>query len=759
MNPSHKKTFLFGLLACTATAFAQTTPQPAGGADEKTPSKSEYFSWINNTNEGATARQTAINLDFFRWLKETYGMTLDIYAFDAGAIDGAKMYGSTASDRFRRQFPQGFGPLSREASALGIHFGLWGGPDGFGHTPEESRQREEMMVSLVRDYGFRLFKMDAVCGQLRPEKYSDFDRMMTRVRQIAPDFIFLNHRLQLGEATRHSTTYLLGGAETYIDVFMTNDMTATHHRAKALARKAPEGLTRLTEDHGVCLSSCLDGWEDDLILQAFNRNLILSPQIYANPWLLRDDEFPRLAYIYNLHRKYRDILVDGMRLPETVYGPEAVSRGNGQTRFVTLRNLTWTPVKYRIRLDKEIGLAANGRRVKAQLYHPFAADLGKHPYGSVIEVEVLPFRAALVRLTNDAKADDDSALTSLIPSAAKRKEFIHYKVAGMKACPVPDDISSYYYATCFAADNNALEARSLLRSGATKVPQVRAARDAFFQQPLFKAREIWDRYLFDGDTLSAFSIAMRWGDPRPQGESGFHLDLGQPTELDSLIVRTFDEYSLSPLKSEEGVQAYVSADLKQWKEITFLAGRNMNIDLSRSGLVRYIRFAPCPLRLTEVEGYKDGKPVDRTRWRVSNLFRPYGGRTCQACHTWRSEFTVPADSLTGHRSYLCVAINGIHGTEGAWVGFKIDGEYVGAPDRAPSFTSNTWEYRSANSDRNYTYYLPLTPDMAGKKIETVVMSLGQNAGYVNTDRPGQDKRKDGKHPITLQPEVWLTTNL
>lgn len=500
-------------------------------------------------------------------------MTLDIYAFDAGAIDGAKMYGSTSSGRFRRQFPQGFGPLSREAAALGIHFGLWGGPDGFGQTPEESRQREEMMVSLVRDYGFRLFKMDAVCGQLRPEKYPDFDRMMTRVRQIAPDFIFLNHRLQLGEATRHSTTYLLGGAETYIDVFMTNDITATHHRAKALARKAPEGLTRLTEDHGVCLSSCLDGWEDDLILQAFNRNLILSPQIYANPWLLRDDEFPRLAYIYNLHRKYRDILVNGMRLPETAYGPEAVSRGNGQTRFVTLRNLTWDPVKYRVRLDKEIGLASNGRRVNVRLYHPFATDLGRHQYGSVIEVEVLPFRAAVVRVTNDAKAADDSELTRLIPSADKRKEFIHYKVAEFKECPVPDDISSYYYATCFAADNNALEVRSLLRSGATQVPQVQAARDAFFGQPLFKAREIWDRYLFDGDTLSAFSIAMRWGDPRPQGESGFHLDLGQPTELDSLIVRTFDEYSLAPLKSEEGVQAYVSSDLKQWKEISFLAGR------------------------------------------------------------------------------------------------------------------------------------------------------------------------------------------
>lgn len=207
-----KQTIVAGFLSLAACGLqAQEKEWPVGGADERTPFKAEYFSWINNTNEGATDEQTHINLDFFGWLKEAYGMQLDIYAFDAGAVDGAKMYGSTGSARFRRQFPQGFAPLSRKAADIGIHFGLWGGPDGFGTTEQETRDREEMMVGLVKDYGFRLFKMDAVCGPLRPEKYDVFDRMMTRVRQIAPDLILLNHRLYLGDATRHSTTYLPGG--------------------------------------------------------------------------------------------------------------------------------------------------------------------------------------------------------------------------------------------------------------------------------------------------------------------------------------------------------------------------------------------------------------------------------------------------------------------------------------------------------------------------------------------------------------------
>ena len=751
-----KRIIISGVLGLAVHGMqAQEKEWPVGGADERTPSKAEYFSWINNTNEGATDAQTRINLDFFGWLKDTYGMQIDIYAFDAGAVDGAKMYGSTRSDRFRKQFPQGFAPLSQKAADMGIHFGLWGGPDGFGSTEQETHEREEMMVGLVRDYGFRLFKMDAVCGQLRPEKYGAFDRMMTRVRQIAPDFILLNHRLNLGDATRHSTTYLLGGAETYIDVFMTNSMTAPHHRAQALARMAPDNLTRLTEDHGVCLSSCLDGWQDDLILQAFNRNLLLAPQIYANPWLLSDAEYPQLAYIYNLHRRYRDMLVDGKQLPEEAYGPGAITRGNGRTQFLTLRNLTWEPVTYRVKLDEESGLQKSRKKVNVKMYFPFVENLGSQAYGTTVDVEVLPFHVALVRLTNEGKAGDDKDIVP--PSMVQRKPYHHYKIADLKPCPVPEDAESHYYATCFAADNNALEVRSLLRSGETAVPQVKAARDAFFSQPYFKAREIWDRYLFDSDPGSAFSIALRWGDVRQNGQSGFHLDMGRPQQLDKLVIHTFDEYSLTPLKSEEGVQAYVSADLKHWKEITFLAGKDMEIDLSKAGDVRYVRFSPCPLRLNEVEGFRDGQQVDRSAWRANNLFRTYGNADCMAYGAWQHTFTLQADSVADG-SYLCVAVNGVHGTEGAWVGFKIDGQYVGCPDRAPSFASNTWEFRAASTNAGYTYYLPVNKDMIGKQIEVVTLALGRNNQYVNVERPDTGSRDGSQQASGLHPEVWLTTS-
>ncbi len=108
-----------------------------------------------------------------------------------------------------------------------------------------------------------------------------------------------------------------------------------------------------------------------------------------------------------------------------------------------------------------------------------------------------------------------------------------------------------------AADNNALETRSLLRSGETKIPQVKAARDAFFNQKIFKEREIWDKYLFDGDLKSAFSVAVRWGDHKADGSTAFMVDMGKVQKLDKITFDSPDEYSISPYKSEEGTRLYV----------------------------------------------------------------------------------------------------------------------------------------------------------------------------------------------------------
>jgi hypothetical protein len=711
---------------------------------------------------------------------------LDIYALDAGNIDGSSgYYGSTKSEHFRKRYPNGFGALSQQAAAMNTRLGMWGGPDGFGNTPQEAAERTEMIVSLFRDHNFALLKLDGACSGLRQEKWDEFDQMMTKARQYTPDLILLNHRLELGPGMKHTTTYLLGGSETYIDVHMVNEMTAPHHRGQALSRELTPDLTRLTEDHGVCISSCLDYWEDDLILQAFNRNLILAPEIYGNPWLLRDDELAYLAFIFNLHKQYNDILVNGIILPEEQYGPNAVSRGDGTTRLITLRNLSWEPKKYVIRLDKEIGLTAKGK-AKVRLYHPYINDLGTYPTGSTIEVEVLPFRSALVKVTTKKETDKvtlsgipyqivndkvgnvteikllgkpgetyqvrlesgaEEFKTATIASESKTallsgksvaisfpgKKYTgdyHRKLAVMKESAIPDDAEAIYYATCYAADNNAMEVRSLYRSGPTAIPQVQKARDAFFNNSLFRSKGVWDKNLFDDNLETGFSIHIMSGEQRINGESAFMLDLGENIHLDKLIIRTDNAHSLAPLHVG-GWSASISSDLKTWRTIFFPSGVASEIDLSREGNFRYLRSDRCPMHLTEVEGLRGGVKVNRYKWHATNLFGQYY-TTLTARKAWKSEFML--DHID-KGAYLCVALDGKHGEGGAWVGFKIDGQYVGAPDRAPSFPSNFWEVGSKR-DKNYTYYLPLTEDMVGKKIETYVFGFN-------------DK-------VAITPSIWIT---
>jgi hypothetical protein len=781
----------FFAAAAPADDTRNTAAPPVAGATETTPSRSQYFSWINNTNEGATEAQTLVNLGFFEWLQKEYGMRLDIYAFDAGFLDGPRnAYGSPDSKEFKTQFPNGIGPVYRKAKSIGTRLGHWGGPDGFGNTEESAAARKEMLVSLARDYEWALFKFDSVCGRLRADKVDHFVDMMKQVRSYSPDLILLNHRLNLYAGKDYATTFLWGGEETYIDVHMSNRGTAAHNRAGALARGLVPDLKRLTEDHGVCLSSCLDYWEDDLVLQAFNRSLILAPEIYGNPWLLRDEEFPKLARIYNLHRKFRDILVHGKTLPES-YGVNAVSRGDGKTRLVTLRNLTWLPQKHVIRLDEEIGLAPDNAPFQARLFHPTEKILGSnYKFGDEITVEVQPFRALLFFVSNDKKhaseigvegADYEvvkdvpgqpvqirlfglpgSTINYKITGIGKKENKTapegkvtfpgkplqhapHRKLATLEKTDVPADAGALYEATVFAADNNALEARCIDRSGDTKIPQVKAARDAFFNQPLFIQRRIWDKFLFDGDANTAFA---------PQDASSqcaFRLDIGAVQKVDTLVIQPAAAPNLSfkngnnwasidskirnaakkiKFKPEEAV-VQVSEDLKTWRPARYKSGSKTEIEIN--GEMRYFRLTPNPGAIAEVEARANGEKLNPAAFRASNLFADSSKK--EAVAAWAN--TVVLDEVAKN-SYFCIAVNGRHGNEGAYAAIKVDGQLVGAPARAVSYPANGWEYFTRTSDSNYTYYIPIKPEWKGKKIEVFVLAYDKNN-------------------LSLTPEVWISS--
>jgi beta-glucosidase-like glycosyl hydrolase len=779
---------------------------------EKTPSVPQYFSWINNTNEGSTEEQTLTNLEFFKWLHDEYGMYLEVYAWDAGnidGIDGPRSYGSTDTEKFRKQFPNGWNPIVEKAASMGTRLGIWLGPDGFGDTPEEEAKRTDMLVRFTRDYNLQLFKMDVVT-QLREEKQDAFANAMIAAREYAPDLIVLNHRVELGTAAPHATTTLLGGRETYIDIHMTNGTTGTHNRVAAITRRTTPGLTRLTEDHGVCLSSSLDYWEDDLILQAFNRSLILAPEIYGNPWLLSDDEFPKLARIYNLHGRNGDILVNGMELPES-YGPSPVARGDDATRFLTLRNLTWSPVTYTVRLDEEIGLTKSGT-VHLRRYHPAERIIGDFDYGQTVDIVVPPFRSYLLMATVEpcpelgvwgsdyevvrdtegkpaiikllgmpgdkvsVKLDRGATAYTTATLDGKRNNKIfekgakiqfagtpiskpfHRKLADLNAVPVPTDAEQLYESTTFAASNNALEIQSLKRSGPTQIPQVAASRDAFFNQDLFWQRGIWDKYLFDGNLDTFFGVYhWQFGDQRVDGGT-LRLDLGEETALGSLTMQTLRRLDRNE-PAPESLVAEISSDLTNWRTIRF--GRSpkqvdtrvkvVKIDgnggshrffdtsvyslvanLNDSGSFRYLRMADAPDRIAEIVAHKDEQVVTGADWHATHLFAPYK----KPAAAWEAA-NVHIDADTPKGSYLCVAIEGNHGIQGAFAALRMNGEYIGATQRAMSMPSAVWEMIPAKHGSNYTYYFPVTEEMLGQDVDVTTLAF------------------DGEK-TDLKPHVWIT---
>jgi len=787
-----KKIIMSAVVTCLAAIFfiSGQAPQantPKGvfpGADETTVSQAHFFTWINNTSGGSPEKQTMINLDFFRWLKTEYGLQLDIYAFDADILDGSGGYHTLKSPKFLKDYPQSFGPVSREAASLGIRLGVWLGPDGFGDTQQEERERIDMFVSLCKDYTFRLFKIDAL-SELRPEKQDSFIRAMTLCRESTPDLIVLNHRVDFGKAAPYVTTTLWNGDETYIDVHMVNGQTATHHRAGAISRGLTPGLKRLLEDCGVCLSSCLDYWEDDLVMQAFNRSLLLAPELYGNPWFLRDDEYPRLARLFNLHRKYRDILVNGMVLPEGQYGRSAVSRGDGTTRLLTLSNLTWDPVNYDVSLDDSIGLK-KGRDVVLVQFHPSERILGRFAYGTKAAVEVLPFRSCLLLASTAPLQDtglsgcaydvvrdvpgkdvvikvlgypgcmerislagdgggfreatlDGREIPGLLRGKAVEVRFPgklltrpwHRKLAGLQPGPVPQDAESLYEASCYAADNNALEVRSLDRSGPTKIPQVQKARDAFFTQPVFIERGVWDKNLFDGDMTTEFNVNNRLRDFKG---GALRVDLGRPIRIDTLAVILKDAQAVQGYLAGGDPVAETSTDLRAWSPAKVTASENV-LTIAKAADVkaaRYVRLLNAPVKILEIDGLFRGKRLDRSKWRASNLFSWYG--KTPAVKSWSGSFVLD-EAAKG--SYLAIPLEGLHGREGAFAALRVGGRLVGAPDRTVSYPTNVWEFRVEPKAENYTYFVPVTPDMIGQKIEVVV--LGMN-----------------KDMLDFKPEAWIT---
>ena len=742
----------------------------------------QYFSWINNTNEGSTEKQSFINLDYFKWLYDYYGMKLRIYAFDAGNLDGASgTYEKIDGEKLKKQYPDGYAPLVKKAGEFGCRLGVWAGADGFGNTPEEEKERYDLIVGLCKNHGFMLFKFDTVCGILRKEKREIFKKMIDECRKYSPELIVLNHRNEFGEAEICATTSLLEGRETYIDVHFGNDITAMHHRAGAMGRGLVPDMKRLVEDHGVCVSSCLDYFEDELILQAFSRSLILAPEIYGNPWFLRDDEQAKLARIYNLYAKYSDKLVNGTELPES-YGKHAISRGDEKIRFITLQNMSWEDKTITVKLDETIGIN-NCERMKIMKYHPCESYLGTFDYGENIDVTIPAFRVLLLAVFEDNEFYGNTfALTDCEYEVVREKDGAPVEINILKTngnpikqiggntnandkillencpvinmtqpspvligkmccCSVPENVEQLYESTMFRANNNSLENQSVKRSGETEIPQIKAARDAFFSQETYIYRGCEFESMFDGRQDTYFDANTRYYGTRIDGGC-LRIDFGEIYGIGRIEIEYFKIKSPvrevpEQLLPESGE---ISADLKTWfktplsentsiveckapvvkhsvHNIEFANGTREKAvyspDKNKKIQARYFRLPEPMDRIYSVKIFDEFSEeiiIDLSKVHANNMMAPYAAK--QIKYAQKLEIKILETINIEDGDYIAVAVNGKHGVESVYCAAmnKNSGESVGFTDRAVSYPVNNWEHIVCQSDKNYSYYLSLSKE-------------------------------------------------
>ena len=745
------------------------------GADNFTPSVPQYFSWINNTNEGSTEEHTLINLDFFKYLKDTYGMEIKIYAWDAGNFDGASEgYGNVHGEKFRGQYPEEYNNVVKKAEEAGIRLGLWGSPDGYGDDEKTEKERFEFFVHLCRDHNFALFKLDGVCGHLRPEKAELFAKMLEECRKYSPDLIVLNHRLNLYEAEKHVTTYLWNGDETYVDVSTGNKNTCMHHRGYMFTRGHTDNLERLAEDHGVCISSCVDYFEDELIYQAFNRSLILAPETYGNPWFMRDDELSKFARVYNLHKRNAEILVNGMLLPEN-YGENACSRGSKTKRFISTGNNSWSKKTIKINIGEEIGIETD-KPIEVNLHHPYEKHLGIFNTGDCVEIELMPFRATLIEVAVSEEAEimytnccyeiikeDEKGHPKEIKILQNDSSDIYIRINGQEQffkkgspcdireeAPVflgslenskknPEEGEFLYESAMFAIDNDCLEKRSIVRSGKTEIPQVQAAREAFFSQKLYRLRGLEAKNMFDGREDTFFDSQSKTycdNDLRISGGC-LRVDFGEVFDCDSVEIEFFA--ADSPTREVEiqsiPVKAEFSTDLSKWntsEEVIIsekekyteeivrftvhttyeLHGKKLISSYPVNGALRYLRIAKPVDRIYEIRLIKDGKKVELLTPSANNMQAHYRYKKTKAVIF--GDIKLPENYSDLPR--LTVAIEGNHGTEGVYCVAEVDGKFFGFPERAPEYKANQWEHRVIDRDSNNTFFMPLPEGLEGKFV-------------------------------------------
>jgi hypothetical protein len=628
-----------------------------------------YFDWLCHDNSGPLESEILANFAALKKLREMYGLQIDIYNSDAGLVESQGTYFPQFKTTFEKRFPNGLRPIADASARLGMKLGLWIGPDGFGEMPAEMAARRNQLLSWVRDFNVGLFKMDTVVSSLAhknkyilEKKYQSLADALAEARRIDPSFVAINHRINNSPYMLTITDCLLWkGEETYIDVHITNRTAALHNRASSIGRELTSEFYntpfRQFEDHGICFNSCVEKWEDDLVAQAFGRASVLSPELYGTFFFLRDEDYPRLARLIQLHKRSESLLKKAFPLSEG-----DIAHGDGRSSMIVLRNPTWAYRTKSVPLDGTIGLAAvPGTPLTVRQRHPREFLISKQGIkaGESLRIELEPFDVQMIqvdtglpdepylggvpyevvpgpdadsfdmRLLGDPGRDCDVSFHNFggrsvlsegraVNAAGEktwRVRFPGQPIAGKPFSRLkdftdapPGRIDGSYLAELakFTVDDDALEVREMdsLKRAPSFLPEIEACREYMWRKVI--TAEGSARNAFDDDPVTRWSDGYSkrspfTGSPAPyrSDTSLWRIDLGGPADLRKLelqIVRKTEDGFLDAVE--------VSPDLKTWARVDGLSLKKAE----GIPLFTEIRQRGKQIRIYDIEA-GDNKPV------------------------------------------------------------------------------------------------------------------------------------------------------
>ena len=159
-----------------------------------------------------------------------------------------------------------------------------------------------------------------------------------------------------------------------------------------------------------------------------------------------------------LKRRYNEILVDGITLSEDKFGPNAVSRGNEDIRFITMVNLSWEKTSYTFTPGEETGNAKGGVYVRS--IHPYEEDMGFVAEGDSLTIEMEPWRTALIVLSKEPLNDVGIKGGKMRPMTRMDGEEFRANLYGLpgeeRKITLTGDLSKYTSATINGEDASAL---------------------------------------------------------------------------------------------------------------------------------------------------------------------------------------------------------------------------------------------------------------------------------------------------------------